>query len=191
MHRKRPQPRGGRRLVIRSLRIAVGLPFGEIADNRNLEALAIERLDQDDDPEDKQSQIHHQVQRPCEPANERHHSQDRQRDSAHNPRDAQKDRLPGVKADERFLVVRRNDQEDNRRDDGDVSKAGGGAVTKAILRSFVGHGSSFLKLRSKSNTDSCLLTADELHDSETERPRSTPARAERPTWAVHGMTGAI
>src|ERR1039457_3578949 len=48
-----------------------------------------------------------------------------------------------MEADSRALVVRRDHQKDDRRNEGEVGKAGGGIVAKAGLDGFFGHASSF------------------------------------------------
>ena len=59
------------------------------------------------------------------------------------PDNPQKDRLPGVEPYLGFLVVGRDHQEDDRRNEGEVGKARGGIVAKAGLGSFFGHTISF------------------------------------------------
>src|ERR1035441_2932757 len=103
----------------------------------DLETFAVERLDQHDDPKDEQSQRHQQRQEASEPADDRNPADNHEPNVDHEPGDEQEDRLPGVEANYGLLVIGRDDQEDDRRDDGDVGKAGGGVVAKASLRSFV------------------------------------------------------
>ena len=84
--------------------LPVGLLLGKIADDRNLETLAVERLDHHDEPEDEECETHQRTQEEQRPAEERYPADKVECNVDHNPADAQEDRLPGVEADDGLLV---------------------------------------------------------------------------------------
>src|SRR5664279_2850783 len=115
------------------MRLAVGLLFSEVSDNGDLEALAIEGVDQHDDPEDEETQAHKRSDNEREQAHARNPAKNGETYFDYHPGDGHEDGLPGMEADVRNLVEGLDDQEDDRRDDGNVRQATRGIIGKTGL----------------------------------------------------------
>src|SRR5215469_13558844 len=122
--------------------LAIGLFFGQISHDWYLETFAVKCVDQHDKPQNKECQANEGRNEPCSPTDEWNTTHDEHPDIDHDPCDAEKDGLPGVKAHGGIAVERLDDQEDDSRDDGNVSQAGCGIIAEAGLRCFNSHGSS-------------------------------------------------
>src|SRR5664279_3318232 len=115
------------------MRLAVGLLFSEVSDNGDLEALAIEGVDQHDDPEDEETQTDEGSDDEREQAQARDPAKDDEPYLNYHPGDGHEDGLPGMEADVRDLVEGLDDQENDRGDDGDVCQATRGIIGKTGL----------------------------------------------------------
>ena len=111
----------------RKRNLGAGLLFSQVADKRELEALALRGLQDHNDPKDKEPDQNERDQYPPNDGN------DRQNDLDGEGRNAQEDRLPRVEADVGVLVERLDNQEDDRLNDGDVGQCASRNVGQALL----------------------------------------------------------
>ena len=110
--------------------------LGKVADERQFVALAFESLEQHDDPR-------HEKNQHADPEDEPAQDRDNPNYADREPGNVQEDGLKRVKADKRLLVVGRNHEEDDRRNDGDIGESGCIIVCETILGDLIGHGGSF------------------------------------------------
>ena len=89
------------------------LLLGEVADERQLVAFPFEGLEQHNDPRHKKDE---HANREDEPTQDRDDGDNADRE----PANVQEDGLPGMEADQGLLVVGRNHEEDDGRDDSDL-----------------------------------------------------------------------
>src|SRR5438105_9777778 len=110
---------------IRESFLAVGLLFGKVADDGQLELLALVGLDEAPDRRYQGGESHKRNEHPSDDGD------DAQDDLRGERGQSEKQALEGVKADKRPLVIRFHHQEDDRRDDGDVGQHAGSIVGHA------------------------------------------------------------
>jgi len=112
--------------------LLVSLLLGQPANDGQIEALAIEGADENDNQDDEEGQINQLPQRQGEEENRWDKIlHDPGQNKCYRPGNEEEDRLPGMEADIRTVLEGRDDQEDDGRDNGDVSYAGGSVVREA------------------------------------------------------------
>jgi hypothetical protein len=110
------------------MRLRAGLLGGEFADDGQLEAFTLEGFEQQDDPDNQEPERNERHEDPADDGDQREDNVDGE------SRDTEEDRLPGMELDVRVPVVGLDDQEDDRRNDGDIGERAGSVVREATLR---------------------------------------------------------
>src|SRR4051794_6939108 len=156
--------------------LAVGLFLRQIANDGQLETLAVESLNQCQNPDEEERQPH---QRPDEKAHQPHKRQvakEGERHVDHNAADGQEDALPCVKSNERASVIGFYDQKNDRRNNGDIREPAGCIVGKSGLayggRGLLVHEIS-LDVRCVVNPDAASFPAQGNHSGSSGRAVDT------------------
>src|ERR1700729_3499783 len=113
--------------------LLVCLLLGQLADDGQLESLSVEGLDEHNNPDDQESQAYQRPHEQSEPAEERYSPDDHHSNMNSNIGNRQKDGLPGVESDIGVSVKRFDDEENNGRNDRDISEPACGVVRKSGL----------------------------------------------------------
>jgi len=115
------------------LLLALGLFHGEVTDNGQFEPLAFAGFQDGDDPQGEETEADHHLKHGKHKEDQAktgyHGDEHRQNQEDHpngKPGHGESDGLEGVEADQRDPVVGFDDEEEDRRDDGDVGERGGG-----------------------------------------------------------------
>jgi hypothetical protein len=109
----------------------VRLLFRQVTDYGQLVHLALVRLEEQDDPEDKPAKADEKVKGKSDQGHEGHKGENRKPDMENEQGGGEKQALKRVEADEPAFVVRFHHQENDRRDNGDVSQHAGYVVRHA------------------------------------------------------------
>jgi len=112
----------------------VRLFLGHIADDGQLELLALISLQYEHKPENETTQSDQRPNQQCEPSEDRDVAYHGEHYPKHKPRHVEENILKGMEADKSIPVVGFDNQKDNRRNDGDVGKQTGDVVAHTPSR---------------------------------------------------------
>ena len=127
-----------RKLVLHCVRVL----FRQISDEGELVHLPLIRLDQENNPENEGSEVYKHVKRESDYSHKRNHGQDSEPEVNHDQSDAEEQALERVETNEAVAIVGRDDEKDDRGNDGDVGQHPGNVVSHTLRGSGCDSGAS-------------------------------------------------